>query len=123
MLDLAPYPPVSAMPPVRRDLSLAMDDVPDPELLGDRVRDLLGDAALSVESVEVVAATPVAKLPAVARERLGARAGQCNVLVRVVLRDLDRTLTADEANLLRDRVYAGLHRGTVWQWAAGGPPA
>jgi phenylalanyl-tRNA synthetase alpha chain len=44
--------------------------------------------------------------------------GQVNLLVRVVLRDLDRTLTADEANDLRDRIYAVLHRGAVHQWAA-----
>ncbi|HSK23652.1 MAG TPA: hypothetical protein VK906_10770 [Egicoccus sp.] len=122
MLDLATYTPVSSMPPVRRDLSVAMDAVPDPELLGDRIRDLLGADAASVESIEVISSTPVADLPAIARERLGAAQDQVNVLVRVVLRDLDRTLTAHEANVLRDRVYAGLHRGTVWHWAAGGPP-
>lgn len=122
MLELTPYAPVSSMPPVRRDLSVAMDTAPDPELLGDRVRDLLGADAASVESVAVIASTPVADLPAAARERLGARDDQVNVLIRIVLRDLDRTLTADEANLLRDRVHAGLHRGTVWHWAAGRPP-
>lgn len=122
MLDLAAYVPVSSMPSVRRDLSLAMDAVPDPELLGDRIRDLLGADAASVESVEVIASTPLADLPAIARERLGAGQDQVNVLVRVVLRDLDRTLTTQEANVLRDRVYAGLHAGTVWLWAAGGPP-
>ncbi|MFA9432126.1 hypothetical protein [Egicoccus sp. AB-alg2] len=110
------------MPPVRRDLSLAMDAEPDPELLGDHVRDLLGADAAAVEQVQVLASTPVARLPQVARERLGARDGQVNVLVRVVLRDLDRTLTADEANMLRDRIHAALHRGTVWQWATGSPP-
>ncbi|MBS3941637.1 MAG: hypothetical protein KG028_11825 [Actinobacteria bacterium] len=123
MLDLAPYTPVSSMPPVRRDLSLAMDAVPDPELLGDRIRDLLGADATSVESVEVVSCTPVADLPSVARDRLGAADDQVNVLVRVVLRDLDRTLTAEAANSLRDRIYADLHRGTAWHWAAGGPPS
>ena len=59
---LAPWRPVSAMPPVRRDLSVAVqadDTVGD---LGDRVRDALGP-------------------------------DQKNVLVRVVLRHLERTLT------------------------------
>lgn len=122
MLDVSPYVPVSAMPPIRRDLSLAMDTAPDPELLGDRVRDLLGPAAGSVESVEVLAVTDVADLPEAARKRLGATDGQVNVLVRVVLRDLDRTLTTGEANRLRDRVYADLHRGTVWLWASEDAP-
>ena len=43
---------------------------------------------------------------------------QENLLVRVVLRDLERTLTAPEANALRDRIYAALHRGSAHQWAA-----
>lgn len=118
LLDLAPYRPVSSMPAARRDLSVAVPpELDDDELIGDRVRAALGARADAVESVEVRSRTPVADLPAAARERLGAREGQVNLLVRVVLRDLDRTLTADEANLLRDEVYAALHHGDVHTWA------
>lgn len=49
------------------------------------------------------------------------RQDQYNVLVRVVLRALDRTLTAEQANHLRDRIYAEIHDGTVHQWAHGDP--
>jgi phenylalanyl-tRNA synthetase alpha chain len=45
------------------------------------------------------------------------RPGQKNVLLRIVIRDLVRTLTRQEANQLRDAVYAALHEGSVWQWA------
>lgn len=38
-----------------------------------------------------------------------------------MLRDLERTLTAADANALRDQIYAALHRGAVHQWAAGAP--
>jgi phenylalanyl-tRNA synthetase alpha chain len=38
--------------------------------------------------------------------------------VRVVLRHLDRTLTDEEANRLRDRIYAASHQGIAHQWAA-----
>jgi phenylalanyl-tRNA synthetase alpha chain len=41
------------------------------------------------------------------------------VLVRVVLRHLERTLTDGEANSLRDRIYAAVHQGTRHEWAAG----
>jgi phenylalanyl-tRNA synthetase alpha chain len=44
-------------------------------------------------------------------------AEQTNLLVRVVLRSLDRTLTHDECNELRDVIYAALHRGTHHVWA------
>jgi phenylalanyl-tRNA synthetase alpha chain len=56
-------------------------------------------------------------LPA-ARNRLGMTPDLRNVLVRVVLRHLERTLTDEEANALRDRIYAALHRGTSYQWAS-----
>jgi phenylalanyl-tRNA synthetase alpha chain len=38
--------------------------------------------------------------------RLGMEPAQSNVLLRIVLRDLTRTLTDAEANELRDRIYA-----------------
>ncbi len=116
MLDLAPYRPVSAMPPVRRDLSIAVAVDDDEETLGDRVREALGDDADRVEEVVVLSATPYGDLSAPARVRLGARAGQKNMLIRVVLRDLAETLTDEQANELRDRVYGALHQSTAHQW-------
>jgi phenylalanyl-tRNA synthetase alpha chain len=115
--DLSPYRPVSAMPSTARDLSLAVADDLDPELLGDRVRALLGPDAAAVEEVAVRAETGYADLPDSARRRMGLRAGQKNVLLRVVLRDLARTLSTVEANALRDRIYAGLHEGDAHEWA------
>jgi len=117
MLDLAPYRPVSVMPEVRRDLSIAVETVPDPEELGDRVRAALGDHAELVESVALLSVTPALDLPHQAVARLGIAPHQTNVLVRVVLRALDRTLTHDECNSLRDEIYASLHRGTRHDWA------
>ncbi|HYD43545.1 MAG TPA: hypothetical protein VEB43_22130 [Anaeromyxobacter sp.] len=117
--DLAPYRPVSRQPPVRRDLSIAVADAVSAEELGDRVREALGPRARDVEAVEVLGETPGALLPAAARARLGLRAGQKNVLLRVVLRSPERTLTDAEANGLRDEVYAAVHEGTAQEWAAG----
>ena len=120
MLDLAPWRPVSTMPPVRRDLSLVLDPPVDPELLGDAARQALGPDAEVLEDLSVRAVTPHDRLPRQARERLRTRPGQVNVLLRVVLRALDRTLTDDEANSLRDRLYGALHRGPVMEWVT--PP-
>jgi phenylalanyl-tRNA synthetase alpha chain len=123
MSDLAAYRPVSCMPPVTRDLSVTVDADEDEETLGDRVRDALGAGASCVEEVSVLSATPYAVLPAAAIRRLGARPGQQNLLVRVVLRDLEKTLTSEAANALRDRVYLAIHQGTEHQWASAGQPA
>jgi phenylalanyl-tRNA synthetase alpha chain len=119
LLDLAPYKPVSHMPPVRRDLSIVVGagTDSDAEALGHRVREALGADAEAAETVAVIGETPYAELPAAARERLGIQPGQRNLLIRLVLRALDRTLTDSEANHLRDRVYAALHEGPVQEWA------
>jgi phenylalanyl-tRNA synthetase alpha chain len=122
LADLAPYRPVSAMPAIRRDLSVAVAEDADDETLGDRIRDALGPDAESVEDVTILASTPAEDLPAAAAARLGARPGQRNLLVRVVLRHLERTLTDDQANALRDRIYAAVHAGDRHQWALR-PPA
>ena len=108
MLDLSPYRPVSNQPPIRRDLSIAVASDVTAEELGDRVREALGDDAQLVEAVEVLSETPEAELPATARERLGILPGEKNVLLRVVLRHLARTLSHAEANVLRERIYEAL---------------
>jgi len=120
MRDLGRYRPVSAMPAVRRDLSVAVGPDEDDETLGDRIRDALGADADCVEDVAILSSTPGEDLPEAAAARLGARPGQRNLLVRVVLRHLERSLTDDEANSLRDRVYAAIHQGARHQWAV--PP-
>ena len=117
MLDLAEYQRVSSMPPITRDLSVAVAGDNDEETLGDRVRDALGADASCVEEVRVLSATAYQQLPASAISRLGAKPGQKNLLMRVVLRDLEKTLTNQSANARRDRIYRALHRGTAHRWA------
>lgn len=118
MLDLEPYRLVSSHPPIRRDLSIAVAEDDDVEQLGDRVRAALGEDTTSVETVQIVSQTPATELPPAAASRLGLRPGQKNVLVRIELSNVERTLTDEEANELRDRIYAALHEGSAYQWAS-----
>jgi phenylalanyl-tRNA synthetase alpha chain len=118
MLDLTRWQPVSARPPIRRDLSIVTTGPPDAELLGGAVRSALGAAAEDLESVSILNSTPWEHLSPAARARLGMRPGQQNVVLRLVLRPLDRSLTAEQANQLRDQVYATIHEGPTWEWAA-----
>lgn len=122
MQDLSVYHAVSAMPAVKRDLSLVLEALDSAESLGERVRDSLGAQAEVVESIEILERTPYERLPEAARARLGIAEGQENALVRLVLRAYERTLTHAECNVLRDRVYQALHRGTRWEWALGAAP-
>jgi phenylalanyl-tRNA synthetase alpha chain len=112
MRGLARYQPVSSMPAMTRDLSVAVPEDEDEETLGDRVREALGADTSCVEEVRVLSATAYRQLPASAIARLGAKPGQKNLLVHVVLRDLDKTLTNQAANAVRDRIYRALHQGT-----------
>ncbi|MEV4560179.1 hypothetical protein AB0K51_24735 [Kitasatospora sp. NPDC049285] len=118
LADLAAYRPVSPMPAIRRDLSIAVDPSDAAEDLGDRVREALGPDADYVETVEILTATPGHDLPPQALTRLGAHPAQQNLLLKIVLRHPDHTLTDHQANLLRDRLYAALHQGTTHHWAA-----
>lgn len=38
-------------------------------------------------------------------------------MLRLVLRPLRGSLTAEQANQLRDQVYATVHKGPNWEWA------
>ena len=120
MQDLAPYREVSRMPAAWRDLSIAVDGAMDEELIGDAVRQALGDASALIEQIMVISETPHAELPDAARARLGMSPEQKNVLLRVVIRDLHGPVSKTHANRLRDQIYARLHRGTVHSYASKG---
>ena len=113
MQDLAPYRAVSRQPAIQRDVSVAVEPGDDAETLGDRIREALGPAADAVEDVRVLSSAAGGDLPPAAVARLGLRPGQRNLLIRVVLRRLDRTLTDAEANVLRDRIYSAIHQGSA----------
>jgi phenylalanyl-tRNA synthetase alpha chain len=116
MTDLEPYRPVSDLPAVTRDLSVAIPADDHAEELGDRIRDALGADANSLEAVTIVSETSYRDVPSVARARLGMNESHKNVLVRITIRPFDRTLTDTAANIVRDRVYDTIHQGTTGQW-------
>lgn len=118
MNDLAPYKAVSCMPPVTRDLSIVVADDQTCEDIGDKVREALGQKAAIVEHVEILSHTQYSDLPISAQQRLGIIPGQKNILLRVILRDLDKTLTREECNRYRDSIYAALHQGSVGDWTS-----
>ena len=69
-------------------------------------------------SLEIRAVIPAPELPPAA-ERLRLAPDQVNVLLRLELPPLDRTLTDGQANRRRDRVHLALHRGQVLELIAG----
>lgn len=111
MLTLDPWQHVSPLPAARRDISVVVDATEDEETLGDRIREVLGDDADVIESVDVLGRTPHEDLPEGSRARLGTRQGQVNLLLRIILRPIDRTLTSEEANAIRNAIYRAVHDG------------
>lgn len=97
------------MPAIRRDLSLAVAADLNAERLGDRVRDLLGEDANRLDEITVLSETSHDDLPYTAGRHMGLRPGQKNILLRNIIRDLRRSMTTDEANQSRERLYAALY--------------
>jgi phenylalanyl-tRNA synthetase alpha chain len=115
MLTLEPWQHVSPLPASRRDISVVLAAEEDEETLGDRIRTALGDDADVIESVQVLSRTPHEQLPEAARSRLGTRDGQVNLLLRIVLRPIDRTLTSGQANAIRNAIYRAVHEGPAME--------
>lgn len=113
MLNLDPWQHVSLLPPSRRDISVVLAEEENEETLGDRIRTALGSDADVIESLDVLGRTTHAELHEAARARLGTQEGQVNLLLRIVLRPIDRTLTSDQANVIRNVIYRAIHEGPV----------
>ncbi len=105
MQDLTRYREVSRQPSIRRDLSLTVPHAVDEEQLGDAVRQALQEEAEVVEEVRILQQSSYETLAPKIRDRLDMQPGQKNVLLRLLLRDLNRSLTTEEANRIRDRVW------------------
>src|SRR6516162_10223995 len=110
MRTLERYVPVSNQPATHRDLSICVGD-PDMELLGDRIRNVLGERSGWVENVELIQASDYTAVPEKARERLGMSPGHHNLLIRVTLRSLEGSISNEEANRVYDLLYSELHEG------------
>ena len=64
-----------------------------------------------IESIKVINETKYEKLPNVAIERLGMNNSQKNVLLKITIRDLNKTLLSKEANEIYSEIYQIIHQG------------
>lgn len=112
MKDLSPYHEVSTQPAITRDMSYSVPASYVEEDINEDIREALGDKQNILESVEIVSETPYVDLPPKIRERLGIAGDQKNVLVRITLRHLERTLENKEANAIYDDIYGKINHGT-----------
>ena len=66
-----------------------------------------------IESISIVTETSYEELPKVAIDRLGMNKSQKNILLRIVLRDLDKSLIHEEADKVHSDIYNLIHKGTL----------
>lgn len=112
MHDLLLWRPVSRLPSITRDISLAVTPGQSEERLTEKMLLAAGECSGWIEEMQVMGRWGDAQLPAQAIARLGLLPGQENVLLRVVLRDCSRSITAAEANAVYQRIQTALHEGS-----------
>lgn len=106
MQNLEPYHEVSNQPAISRDLSYCVPVEYVEEDINEDIRQALGDQVGVLESVEIIQETTYDELKSAARDKLGAGKSQKNILVRIILRHLERSLTNTEANSLYKQIYS-----------------
>ncbi len=113
MKNLDVYSEVSNQPAIKRDMSYSVPaKYVEEDVSQDIMSALAGDVA-ALEEVEVLNETKYTDLPVQARSNLGILPDQKNVLVRVTLRHLEKTLTKKEANTIYDSIYPQINYGSA----------
>ncbi len=113
MTNLEPYREVSNQPSIKRDMSYSVPTTYVEEDINEDIRRALGVQVDILESVEVISETSYKDLPVTARTKLGIKQDQKNVLVRITLRHLERSLENKEANQIYDNIYQQINYGAA----------
>jgi len=111
MMNMDEFVNVSDKPAMSRDVSYCIDKNDSEEDICENIRNVFGDKSDLLEEVRILERTSFDQLHPIAKERLGAKKGQDNILVRIVLRHPDKTLTKKEAANLYSMIYPKLHQG------------
>lgn len=111
--NLKKYKKISNQPSIKRDLSIAIDkNINEEELTELILNNISIDTQKIIESIKIISETYYEDLPDIAIERLGINNSQKNVLLQIVLRDLNKTLLHNEANIIYTEIYSKIHSGT-----------
>jgi len=113
MMNTDPYSEVSSQPAIKRDLSYSVPKNYVEEDVSADIRQALGKNLDALEDVQIINTAGYDELPEKIRERLGINSDQKNILVRITLRHLERTITNDEANKIYEQIYAKINYGTA----------
>ncbi len=112
MEHLEKYQEVSTQPAIQRDMSYSVPNTHVEEDINEDIRQALDERENILESVKILSETDYKDLPLKIRERLGISSTQKNILVRITLRHLERTLKNQEANDIYNNIYSKINYGT-----------
>lgn len=118
MENLNPYISVSKYPSIRQDMSVSVGRDLLMEDICEIIRDTMGDQMNIVEEIVLLSETLYEQLPSQAVKRLGIKPDQKNLLVRVVLRSHEKSLTHEEANEARNRIYRAIDQSETGGYIA-----
>lgn len=113
MTNLEKFKQVSNQPAMNRDMSYCVDKDDTEEDICENIKNVFEENADLLEEVKILSRTSYDNLEPIAKQRLGARQNQDNVLVRITLRHPDKTLTKQESAKLYDEAYPKLHQGNT----------
>ncbi len=111
MKDLLIYKDISKMPPCKKDISVAVNIDLDEEQIGDIILENYPEATDLIEEIKILSSTLYENLPDSAKNRMGISPEQKNLLIRITLKSLSKTLTTDEAKHIRNNIYNLIHKG------------
>lgn len=112
--NLNRYKRVSNQPSIKRDLSVSLNKNINEEELTELILSSVNHETQNIiESIKVISETDYEYLPQIAIERLGMNSSQKNILIRIILRDLEKTLTNKQANLIYTEIYEKIHKGSL----------
>lgn len=110
MTNLETYKPVSLMPGVTRDMSYSVPQTYTEEDVSDDIRIAIGDEIGLLEEVQILQEIAYSNLPDIAKDKLGIKNNQKNILVKITLRSLEKTLTKEYVNTLIDKIYKEVNK-------------
>jgi len=111
MKDLSIYREVSHQPSISRDISYCVPKEYVEEDINEEIRNAIEKYSDSLESIAVLDEIKHEDLNNIAKERLGSNPKLKNILVRITLRHLSKTLTKDEANQIYKLIYLKVNYG------------
>lgn len=113
MGDLEVYEEVSNQPAITRDMSYCVPINYVEEDICEDIREALGNNQNILETIQILSETKYEDLPSNVQKRLGINSNQKNVLVKIVLRALDRTLESSEANNIYNSIYSKINHSNI----------